>query len=349
MARIRTEDSLIQRIAKAVPSSTGAFPGGQGAAGTRLLVGIGDDAAVIVPNSRTNLVLTCDAFLEGSHFLADVHPADSVGYKSLARGTSDLAAMGAVPRIFFLTLSLPESRRGGWLDGFLRGMAKATRLLGLRLAGGDTSKAAKISIVITAIGEITPGREVLRSGARPGDAIYVSGALGRAQLGLELFRRGLAAGKVASGGTLRRVLESHLYPRIPVELGIWLARNTIASAMMDVSDGLSTDLNRLCAASRVGARVWAERIPQVEISPPISSRLRRLALDPLKMALNGGDDYELLFTVPRRYEKRLKAAPGYSKIQAIGEITTGRQVKLLGVDRRSHRLIPGGWDPFRNA
>jgi thiamine-monophosphate kinase len=348
MARIRTENSLIQRIAKAVPSATGVFPGDQGAAGTRLHVGIGDDAAVIVPNRRTNLVVTCDAFLECSHFLADVHPADSVGYKSLARATSDLAAMGAAPGIFLLTLALPENRMGRWLDGFLRGMAKAARLLGLRLAGGDTSRAAKISIVITVMGEITPGREVRRSGARPGDAIYVSGPLGRAQLGLEFLRRGLT-GKLGSRGKLRRLLEPHLYPRIPVELGMWLARNGIASAMMDISDGLSTDLKRLCAASRVGARLSAERIPQVEISPRIAGKLRPLALDPLKMALNGGDDYELLFTVPRRYEKRLKAAPGYLKVRAIGEITTGRKVTLLGVDGRSHRLIPGGWDPFRSA
>jgi len=318
-----------------------------GAAGVRLQLGIGDDAAILGLQGRTDLVLTCDAFLEGSHFLADVHPADSVGYKALARATSDLAGMGAVPRVFLLTLALPAIRTGAWLDGFLRGMGRAARETGLQLAGGDTSKAKTVSIVITVVGELIPGQVVLRSGAQPRDTIYVSGRLGRAQLGLELVRNGLMS-RTRTGRVEREALQHHLYPRTQIALGEWLARHRIASAMMDISDGLSTDLNRLCAASRVGARIWAERVPCVEI-PQGPRGLRQFKLEPLKMALDGGDDYELLFTVPRRREHQLKTAPGYKNLRAIGEITSGKRVELVGVDGRIEPLAPGGWDPFRKS
>jgi thiamine-monophosphate kinase len=335
------EAQLIERIAKAVPSIRGARRDG----GMRL--GIGDDAAILTPNLRTDWVLSCDAFLEGVHFLAESYPPDSVGYKSLVRAASDLAAMGATPRIFLLTLALPARLTGKWLDAFLRGMAGAARLLGMRLAGGDTTKSATVSISITVLGEVARGLALTRSGARPGDILYVSGRLGRAQLGLELTKNG-------GSGTLARVLRSgprllkpHLYPKIRVELGAWLARHKIASAMMDISDGLSTDLVRLCRASGVGAHLWADRIPCVKLPAVRTGPLRKLRLNPLQMALHGGEDYELLFTVPRKQLKRLQSAPGFAEITAIGEIERGKEITLVGADGRSKRLDPGGWDPFR--
>jgi thiamine-monophosphate kinase len=332
------EDQLIERIARAIPSSRGV-----GRSHGALRLGIGDDAAIISAGRTTDWVLSCDAFLEGVHFLASKHPADSVGYKALARAASDLAAMGARPRLFLLTLALPARRTGQWLDGFLRGMGRAARQLGMRLVGGDTTRSATVSISITVVGEVARRLAVRRSGARPGDILYVSGRLGRAQLGLELIRQRI--GKVRAAD--RPLLQAHLYPTIRVELGEWLARHKVASAMMDISDGLSTDLARLCVSSGVGGRIWAERIPCVKIPAAGAGLLRKRRLNPLQMALHGGEDYELLFTVPRKNVGRLRNAPGFAGLAAIGEIERGKGITLVGADGRSERLVPGGWDPFR--
>jgi thiamine-monophosphate kinase len=334
--RTISEDEIVRRIARAIPSAAGGL-------GRRSLrVGIGDDAAIVVPGRNTEWVLSCDAFIEGVHFLADRHPPDSVGYKSLARAASDLAAMGAAPRLFLLTLALPGNRTGTWLDGFLRGMGRAARSLGMRLAGGDTTKSRAVSISITVLGDIAPRRAVTRSGARPGDIIYVSGTLGRAELGLRLIRR-----RISHDRRLRRLLRPHLYPRIRIDLGEWLAANRVPSAMMDLSDGLSTDLARLCAASGVGARLHADRIPRITSATLSAEPLAKLRLDSLQLALHGGDDYELLFTVSPRRLKKLRNAPAFRQLTAIGEITREQQIVLAAPDGEAGPLDPLGWDPFR--
>jgi thiamine-monophosphate kinase len=335
------ETQLIKRIAKAVAFS----PGGTRRARTR--VGIGDDAAVLTPGRNTEWALSCDAFIPDVHFLVKSYPPDSVGYKSLVRATSDLAAMGATPRLFLLTLALPERLTGNWLDGFLRGMGRAARLLGVELAGGDTTKSASVAISITVLGEIGQGLAVRRSGARPGDIICVSGRLGRAQLGLELAKSagpGMSAKFLSSRSQL---LQPHLYPKIRLGLGTWLASHKVASAMMDLSDGLSSDLARLCEASGAGARLWAERIPCVKLPAAAKDQMRKPRLDAFQMALHGGEDYELLFTVPRKKVELLRRAPNLGEITAIGEIERGDAILLVGVDGQGVRLHPGGWDPFR--
>jgi thiamine-monophosphate kinase len=328
------EDQLVERIGRKVPSIVGH------GASRVLRLGIGDDSAILSPGGGSDWVLSCDAFLEGVHFLAKVHPPDSVGYKSLVRAASDLVAMGASPRYLVMTLALPASRIGTWLDGFLAGMARAARYLGMRLIGGDTTKSGSVSISITVLGEVPRGRALRRSGARPGDLIYVTGKLGRAQLGLELVRANLAR---RSG--LQNVLRQHLYPRIPMKLGEWLAGSQIASAMMDISDGLSTDLTRLCAASRVGARIEAQHVPRVSIPAGLFRGARRM--DPLQMALHGGDDYGLLIAVPRRRVNRLQRAPDFSSLTCIGEITPGRRILLVNDNGSTTALEAHGWDPFR--
>jgi thiamine-monophosphate kinase len=334
------EEQLIKRIARAIPSRVG-----RGEGDVELRLGIGDDAAIIAASGRSNWVLSCDAFLEGVHFLADAYPADSVGYKSLVRAASDLAAMGATPRLFLLTLALPAGKTGAWLDEFLRGMGRAARMLRMRLAGGDTSKNPTVSINITVLGEASPGKAVKRAGARPGDVIYVSGRLGGAQLGLDVMQKG-----VGSQARFAELVRPHLYPRIRVRLGRWLAERGIASAMMDLSDGLSTDLGRLAGASDVGARLWADRIPtRAAISAGISKRLRGWNPDLLRMALHGGEDYELLFTVSPRKVVLLKGAPESSGLAAIGEITLGKRIVIVGADGRDRHLAAQGWDPFRKT
>ncbi len=326
------ESKLIERILDRIPSR--AQSGGR----VGLRVGPGDDAAVLRPPRDAEWVLTCDAFLENVHFLAPVHPPQAVGYKALARATSDLAAMGAVPRFFLLSLALPVHRAMRWLDGFLAGMARAARRFGLVLAGGDTAQNATIAISLTVLGEIAPGRAVLRSGARPSDLVYVSGRLGAAQLGLELVLRGMHRKR-----RWQSLLEPHLYPPLRLALGQWLARRRVASAMIDTSDGLSTDLQHLCESSGVGARVWADRIPAVRLPQALRDR----NFDPLELALHGGEDYELLFTVPRRLNRWIPKVHGGVRITPIGEITRGRAMILTRSDGHTTRLEPRGWDHFR--
>ena len=304
---------------------------------------IGDDSAVIRSDAKKDWVLSCDFFLEGVHFLpSDGTPPQAIGYKALARATSDLAAMGARPRYFLLSLSLPRQRTGRWLDQFLAGLRRAAREFGMALIGGDTTAKREVAISVTVIGDVPRGREVYRSGAASGDLIYVSGTLGRAGLGLQLMLRGLGA---RSG--VRGLLRSHLYPSIRTELGMWLANHRVASAMMDLSDGLSSDLPRLCAASRVGAKICAHQVPKVTI-PDGVRKLRGMArISAEGLALDAGEDYELLFCVPPANVLKLGAAPGFSRIRQIGEIRRGRDVVIVGSDGERREFEAQGWDPFR--
>jgi thiamine-monophosphate kinase len=345
------ESKLVERIARAFRAGAPKKDAKHRAA---LRLGIGDDAAIISPGGENDWVFSCDAFLEGVHFLAKTHPPDSVGYKSLVRATSDLAAMGAIPRYFLLTLAIPASRTGAWLEQFLNGMARAARSMKMVLAGGDTTKSDKVSISVNVIGEVARGEGVTRSGARPGDIIYVSGRLGRAQLGLDLLLHGNIRAKGSSRtGTahavhaLRSILQPHLYPEIRLALGAWLAKHRLASAMIDLSDGLSTDLTRLCQASGVGAEIQSTAIPSLALPAALSKYKGRSGLDPLQMALNGGEDYELLFTVPPRNVKKLREAPGFSQLTPIGEVTRTKNVVLVGPNGTPKPLNPQGWDPFR--
>lgn len=355
---MRDEDSLIRRITRAVPAQIGRAGGRYGVA-----LGIGDDAAILGSAQGEAWVISCDAFVEGVHFLADAHPADSVGYKALVRAASDLVAMGASPRLFLSTLALPERRCGRWLDEFLTGMRRAAKYLDMRLAGGDTTTSTVVAITIVVLGQTgskrsratrSPkgqarqnGNVLMRSGGRPGDRIYVSGTLGQAQIGLELVRRmRKQTAKPKMDSPLKEALGAHLYPRLRVDLGRWLVRNRVASAMMDLSDGLSSDLPRLCKASGLGARLWAERIPTVSLSVKTLKLLPR-NLDLLQAALHGGDDYELLFTVPKRNEQQLRNAPDWPRLTCVGELTSDKQILLVGADHRTRVLKAGGWDPFR--
>ncbi len=346
-----------------------------------LRLGVGDDAAVmrVAPHGRAaagDWVLSTDAFLEGVHFLPRVHSPRDIGYKALARATSDLAAMGAMPRFFLLTIALPASRAGGWLDGFLSGMAQAAREFGMAVIGGDTSRFPSVVISITVGGQTVGGgatgdglsaskegsnHVLTRSGARPGDLIFVSGTLGAAQLGLELILHGLDGKgntpKIPGGGQWRRLLQPHLRPKIQLALGRWLAGENpsgrqLASAAIDTSDGLSTDLSHICKPSGVGARVWAEEIPAVRV--PEALRQRGFSLDLLGLALHGGEDYQLVFTVPPNATRYLPRAFRGTQITQIGEI-----VRLQARTRKSAPCVwlvrakghvgplrPGGWDSF---
>ncbi len=307
-----------------------------GGARTRALhLSLGDDAAVWSPAAGQETILTCDWFLEGTHFLRGKHPAEAVGWKCLARAVSDIAAMGGKPRCFLMSLAIPEELTGKWLGEFLRGLRRASKEFRCELAGGDTTRRDEMMISITVIGEVARGGAILRSGAGPGDGIYVSGTLGEAELGLRELRR--MQGMAKSGNA---ALGKHLYPRPRLALGHWLAGNRLASAMMDLSDGLSTDLPRLCEASGVGARIDGDSLP---------ASLLVKGREAYALALHGGDDYELLFTVAKKNARHLPPSLHGLRLTRIGEITREKKILVKTVAGKTTVLISGGWDPFRKA
>ena len=329
------EDELVRGIANAL-----AFKSSK-----RLDLGVGDDAALLSSRPNSETILSCDWFLEGRHFLFRKHPPDSVGWKCLARALSDIAAMGGQPRCFLLSLALPKSviynekgRSAGWLNEFLRGLRRAARRFECPLAGGDTTRAGQILVSVTVVGQVQAGQAIRRSGAKPGDKVFVSGTLGLAELGLESLRRGTQA---SSRHDI--ALRKHLYPEPRLALGQWLARHKLASSMMDISDGLSSDLARLCAASQVGAGIEAAKIPLPAL-PQIGARK---PLGDLSLALKGGDDYELLFTVRAKHVARIPRSFQGITLTEIGEITRDRRLLVVQKDKTTKTLLPGGWDPFR--
>jgi thiamine-monophosphate kinase len=336
---MRNEADIIARLTREIPSRMGA----RRREDVRL--GIGDDAAVVRAQRGRDWVVSTDAFIEGRHFLTRIHPPYSVGYKALARAVSDLAAMGATPRYFLLTLALPARRAGAWLRWFARGMGHAARLFRMQLIGGDVSRDDHVVAAVTVIGEAPRNGALTRSGGRPGDAIYVTGRLGAAQAGLEVLRR------EGSRAFLRRAgsywIRRHVFPNPRLGIGRWLASRRLASAAIDISDGLSTDLARLCAASGVGGVVQAGAIPLAGKEHPWTgdAAAPRTSGAELRRALHGGEDYELLFTVPRRLISRVP--PGFHgvPITRIGELMARRAI-LLETDGQTRKLRALGWDHF---
>jgi thiamine-monophosphate kinase len=323
-----SEDDLLARIRRALTRSS--------ANSSALRLAIGDDAAIFRPRHGYETLLTCDWFLQGPHFLLDRHPAYSIGWKCLARAVSDLAAMGAEPRCFLLSIALPATHTGNWLNEFLRGLRSASHRLNCPAAGGDTTRQDRVLINITIVGECRRGQAVLRSGAGPGDAIFVSGRLGEAELGLRLIRN-----RKSRIDARDSRLSKHLFPQPHLALGTWLAEQRLATSMMDLSDGLSSDLLRLCAASGVGARIEAQRIPRPQLS---SAQTKKY--DALELALHGGDDYELLFTVAPENISRIPRRIAGTSLTRIGRIVSEKTI-LTSTDGRQEISLPQkGWDPF---
>jgi thiamine-monophosphate kinase len=316
------------------------FPHPTSPSARSMRVGIGDDAAILAPKAGYETILTCDWFLENTHFLRDKHRADSVGWKCLARAVSDVAAMGGVPRCFLLSIALPETHTGRWMDEFLGGLRRAARKFQCDLTGGDTTRRPEILINVTVVGEVRRKRTLLRSGARPGDVLFVSGRLGEAEFGLNLLQNGKGLAH-----TNDRRLRKHLYPEPRLALGRWLAEKRLATAMMDLSDGLSSDLPRLCDASGVGARIEVAGLPLIQVT----AEERRQGISPVQLALHGGDDYELLFAVPRNKAKLLPRSFKGVPLTQIGEITRRAEILIVKQGGGKSMLKAGGWDPFRRS
>jgi len=317
-----------------------------------LRLGIGDDCALLRPRAGEELAVTTDLSIENRHFRLDWHPPEAIGHRTLARGLSDLAAMGARPVAAFLSLGLPpaltqskarrpsqpNAQHNSWIDQFLAGLLALAEATKTPLAGGDLAQSPFAVADIVLIGAVPRGRALLRSGAQPGQSLYITGSLGAAAAGLARLAQ-LAASATSSTPpripkALATTLAAHLYPRPRLAQGQWLVRTNLATAALDLSDGLSTDLAHLCQESGVAAEVDADSLP---IAPGAT----------LDQALNGGEDYELLFTAPAaaRLPRSIAGIP-VTRIGRIVKPRSGRPQVTLLAEQRREPLLPRGWEHF---
>lgn len=308
-----------------------------------LVLGIGDDAAVLRQRAGFETVVTADLLVEDVDFRlgrSGMSPRD-VGHKALAVSLSDVAAMGARPRFCLLAVGVPEERwRGGFLKDFYAGVRALAARYGVRIVGGDISRAPERVVVDSVvIGEARRGRAVTRGGARPGDQLFVTGSLGGAAAGLRILE-GRAGSRLTRAA--RRLVRRQTRPEARVEWGWLLGERKLAAAMIDLSDGLSSDLAHLCRESGVGARVEAGSLPLDETASLDGA-------DPLALALDGGEDFELLFAVRPRHVPKLPRELGGVPVTRIGEVTAARGKVTLVRDGRSRALRPGGFEHFRGA
>lgn len=286
-------------------------------------LGIGDDCAILQLSSADEALVTTDFSLEGIHFRRDWQSPECIGHRCLARGLSDIAAMGGQPIAAFLSLALPSDCSQKWVDEFLAGFLNLAKKYRVQLAGGDTAQSpAGVLADVMVVGGVARGTALVRSGASVGDQIYVTGALGESAAALRLLFQ----------GTVKR---RDVFPEPRIAVGEWLRKNRAASACIDISDGISTDLAHICEESGVGAVIDAEAIP---IHPSA-----RRSTTPLDLALHGGEDYELLFTVPP--VKRVPRYIGRVAVTRIGEIVRGRRMQILRAGEKSI-LASRGWEHF---
>jgi thiamine-monophosphate kinase len=280
------ETLIIERIRQLAQNFTGD---------KTVIRGIGDDCAILRPRANEDLVFTSDFVLEGRHFTLDTHKPADIGHKALARSLSDLAAMGAEPIFCLVSLAIPASLSGStWIAGFYKGFLALAGRYHVTLAGGDLARFEKVVADVTCCGRVPRGTALLRSGAKPGDRIYVTGELGGSAHGFE--------------ARMGKHWKRHLRPEPRIEAGIALRKAGI-SAAMDLSDGLSLDLARLCKESKTGAEICSKRLP---LAPRAS----------IHHALHGGEDYELLFTAPPKLKIRLP-------VTEIGVMTKQHPGKIL--------------------
>jgi len=293
-----------------------------------VVAGIGDDCAVLGVPPGHELLVTTDFTLENVHFRRSWHPPEVVGRRCVTRGLSDIAAMGGEPRAAFLSLALDGNVPQKWVDRFMDGLLAATGEFGVPLAGGDTAQSAGgIQADIVVVGSVPRGKSVLRSGARPGDQIYVTGELGGSAAAIARLRQG----KVRA-----RDYERHFHPTARIDAGLWLRRRGLASSMIDLSDGLSTDLEHICEVSRVGAEIEVAAVPLARVGPA----MRQVTLE---LALHGGEDYELLFTSAEKVPPWI----GGVMVTRIGRIMRKGGMVLVDEEGTSRRLLASGWEHFR--
>ena len=307
--------------------------------GESVVRGIGDDCAVLRVPPGHELLVTTDFTLENVHFRRDWHRPELVGRRCLTRGLSDIAAMGGEPRAAFLSLAVPGDVPQKWVNRFLKGLLDLAEEFKVPLAGGDTAESAGgIQADIVVVGSVPKGKAVLRSGAKAGEGIYVTGELGGSAAALARLAEAKTVGAESlrhfwrfSGQSRRLSL-----PQARVAVGQWLRQHRVATAMIDLSDGLSTDLEHICQESHVGAEIEAEAIPRAQVGVGE----RRVALE---FALHGGDDYELLFTSASTIPSQVAGV----RVTRIGRTTRSAGMRLIGEDGKQQPLQAGGWEHFK--
>lgn len=277
-----------------------------------LIQGIGDDVAV-VQFGREYLLLTTDVLIEDIHFERIWTNPYLLGKKSLAVNLSDIAAMGGIPKYFLISLGVPQTLSFTFISNFYRGLKEEAKKFDVDLIGGDTSLSKKLMINICLIGQGKREKLIFRKGAEVGDDLYVSGTLGDAALGLKFLKDKRMKKKP------KRLIERHLVPTPRIELGQALAQQRLAHAMIDISDGLLSDTRHLLEESKVGARIWEERLP---LSKNYCQWVRQYFKEPYQLALRGGEDYELLFTAPKKVRAKISSVSHSLgvPITRIGEI-----------------------------
>lgn len=318
-------------------------------AASSIITGIGDDAAVFRSNSGKETIVSVDLLIEDIDFRRTTTPPYLLGHKALAVSLSDLAAMGSRPLMALVSIGVPEDVwQTDFVDRMYDGWLDLANRYGVQLIGGDTSRAHEhIVIDSIAIGECSAGMALKRTGARPGDQIFVTGSLGAAAAGLRLIERGAHLAEQNFGDEdsqkLDHVLLRQLRPEPRVGWGIVLGEERLATAMIDISDGLSSDLNHLCESSKVGALIDASLLP---IDERVVELCGRRALDPLQLALHGGEDFELLFTVKPENVARLPKRVDGVEIKRIGTIHSASEGVKISEGSRTWDLKPGGWKHF---
>lgn len=323
----------------------------------RIINGIGDDGSVIRQSANRDLIVTTDLLVEEIDFYANATPARLLGHKALAVSLSDIAAMGARPRWSFLSFGLPRERwETDFKNEFMEGYFALADHFGVTLAGGDVSEST-MGIVIDSIvlGEVDTGAAITRSGARSGDQIYITGNLGGAAAGLKLIELGAQVSEARPVGTatdssdrsdedaVQSLILRQICPQPRAGWGIVLGEQRLATSMIDLSDGLSSDLHHLCKESNVGAVIDAAAIP---LDQDVKRLCGRRALDPLALALHGGEDFELLFTVAPENISRLPKNVDGVPISRIGEVTNAPGSIRLLEQNREWDLRPGGYQHF---
>lgn len=304
---------------------------GFSARGRNLVLGIGDDAAV-VRGAKGLCLLTTDLLIEDVHFITSLHPPHYLGRKSLNVNLSDIAAMGGRPTFALLGLALRKGLGRAWVRSFLGGLKAAAGEAGVALIGGDISAAKRTVVSVTIIGEA--GSPIRRSGARPGDLIFVSGCLGDAAAGLRLLRRGYRLGKDSQADCL---LRAFLDPVPQLALGQALSRLKAASSMIDTSDGLSVDLLHLCEESGTGAEIDLGLLP-------LSPAIRALEKKPERLALHGGEDYQLLFTSSSDKLAKILSLQKKFALHRIGRMTRRKGIFTIDPEGRRRLLKAEGYE-----
>lgn len=304
---------------------------------------IGDDAAVVsVPGGRA--ILSTDLLVEGTHFSLDYFRPEEVGARALSANLSDLAAMGADAVCYLVALAAPPETPVATVDAIFRGMAAAAADSGIRLMGGDTCRGERLTLCLTVVGSAGNGKSVSRAGARPGDLLYVTGAPGWSRLGLALLRGGRPS---RPSGWRREAMRAHLAPTARWREGQAAARSGAVAAMIDVSDGVLTDLSHLLEADGLGAVLAEEAFP---VSRSFRAAAAALGVDPLDAFLGGGEDYELLMVVrPARRASFLGAARAFpSGVSLIGAVTKAPGIRVRRADGSwmEGEALPSGFGHF---